>query len=132
MGKALPPPAREGRRVLKAASGREGTSYRPGGARRSMPVGQQGAPAGAVTAAERPFFSLSEGVRASPLENRRIRVEPRGFWPRPFVGRGFLYFRGQSTHKQARVRAPRLKRERGCDRDDPAGTGRQGKDEWVW
>ena len=56
MGKALPPPAREGRRVLKAASGREGTSYRPGGARRSMPVGQQGAPAGTVTAAERPVF----------------------------------------------------------------------------
>ncbi len=61
MGKALPPPAREGRRVLKAASGREGTSYRPGGARRSMPVGQQGAPAGAVTAAERPFFPFRRG-----------------------------------------------------------------------
>ncbi len=49
MGKALPPAARESRRALKAASDREEEGYRPGGARRSMPQGQQGAPAGPVT-----------------------------------------------------------------------------------
>ncbi len=75
MGKALPPPAREGRRVLKAASGRDEDSYRPGGARRSMPYRQQGAPVGAV------IRRNETGLFGTPGETGWNRVAD---WPRPF------------------------------------------------
>lgn len=70
MGKALPPAAREGRRVLKAASEGEKMATAPEARAAQCRFGSKARRLAAVTGSMRPA--------ALGRQRRRTRVEPRG------------------------------------------------------